>query len=144
MLTRLKPYLVPATVSLFIVTLLFGKQISVYLVTRNRFFLMWETADALTMIVLVLTLAIVAFGVGVFVARWPRIRRIYDHAYVLLLAGGLLSVIPIKLDTAWMWGVWSVIGSAVVFSCFSTGSRLVLYARNFDPAPIWWTPEMRG
>jgi hypothetical protein len=131
LLTRLRPFLVPATVSLFVVTLLFGKQISVYLATRNRFFLMWETADALAMILVVLVLSLVALGIGVFITRWPRVRRIYDHLFVLLLAGGVLSFLPLKASSGWTAIVWILIVLGVGYAFASPDNRLVLYARNF-------------
>jgi len=68
---RLKPFLVPATVCLFVATLLFSRQITAYLDTRNRFYLQFQTSDALAMIAAVLAVAAVLFGVGALVDRWP-------------------------------------------------------------------------
>jgi uncharacterized membrane protein len=107
----LTPLLVPATVCLFVATLLFSRQITAYLDTRNRFYLQFQTSDALAMIAAVCAVAALLFGVGALVDRWPRVRRGYDDVLVLVLAGGVFSVIPNRAESMWTGMLWIVVSA---------------------------------
>jgi hypothetical protein len=129
------PQLLKKTVvALVVVLLAFSKQIGSFLNLENRFYFLWRFNDGLALLLDVALLAAVAVFISELLRRlkWDRVRRVYNHIFLLALICGVLSHLPGDVlrprpDSGWYFLTWMTVAAVLGFSLGYPRSRLVEY-----------------
>ncbi|MBI3413994.1 MAG: sulfatase-like hydrolase/transferase [Verrucomicrobia bacterium] len=137
-----RPTLIQKSVIALVVALVtFSKQIGFFLITTNRYYLHWEFADSLALLVGVLILAAIALGISVIlkVRQRERVRHFYNHVFLLALANGILTLAPPRFApqfrqsslSVFLWSaLWLSVVGTIACSFFNRRFPLVRYAGN--------------
>ena len=126
-----------ASVALFLMTLLFTRQIGDLELVSNRYIRQWESADSLAIIADCILLTGLIVGLSLLIDRFvPRAaRRLYSGGVVLVLASGALSVLvhvphvrvrhPTLYALAWLMGA-----AVAAYAAAAPETRLFRLART--------------
>jgi sulfatase-like protein len=134
--------LTKATIAIFVAVLVFARQIGFFLVEENRYFYLWQWQDALAMFLDVAILAIVVLAGSVVLRAlgWDRLRRVYNHLFLVVLAGAGMTLLPDRTqkylgvnspDSFKLNLIWLAIAFVVGFSLGYPRSRLVEIGKGF-------------
>jgi hypothetical protein len=132
--------LTKGTVALFVVVLLYSRQIGIFFDGDNRSFLLWEFQDNLAIVLGVVLLAAAATAVSLALRTTKRRlpEHLFNHLFLYVLMLGLLTLQPFDPDEPDAVPVWNwrpaAHGLALLAICVSLvwqRFRLVQYATVF-------------
>ena len=115
----------------FVILLNFSGQIRLIMSDSNRYFMHWGHIDDLILITVIFCIALIVVALNLFiqVLELNKIKKIFNHLFLVFLASGIFVVLKIPKgghsELAWM-GVLGVVGYS--YACKS--SRLIKIAKS--------------
>jgi hypothetical protein len=113
-------------------TLVFARQIGLFLEEENRFYIMWGTRETLAVFADIGLLAIagLALSCTLRALNWMWASRLYNHAFLLILASSVISLVPpARLrpypEFTYYYLLWFGVVGVICFSLGNPRSRLV-------------------